>query len=49
MKGVTRADKSISLYGTSIRGKNWYFALFSKCVNMNEQSSSRLDSVNGGK
>lgn len=49
MGGVDRADQNISLYRTSIRGKKWYFPLFSHCVDMAEQNAWQLYRHNGGK
>lgn len=49
MGGVDRADQNISLYRSSIRGKKWYFPLFSHFVDMAIQNSWRLHKFNGGK
>jgi len=49
MGGVDRADQNISLYRSSIRGKKWYFPLFTHFVDMAVQNSWRLHKFNGGK
>lgn len=49
MGGVDRADQNISLYRVSIRGKKWYFPLFSHFIDMAEQNAWRIHKVNGGK
>ncbi|CAH1955263.1 unnamed protein product [Acanthoscelides obtectus] len=49
MGGVDRADQNISLYRVGIRGKKWYFCLFSHALNMAEQNAWQLHKYSGGK
>ncbi|CAK1602649.1 unnamed protein product [Parnassius mnemosyne] len=48
MGGVDRADQDIGLYRTSIRGKKWYFTLFSHCLDMATHNAWHLYKNNGG-
>lgn len=48
MGGVDRSDQNIGLYRTSIRGKKWYFSLFSHCLDMATQNAWQLYKQNGG-
>ncbi|CAH1988473.1 unnamed protein product [Acanthoscelides obtectus] len=49
MGGVDRADQNISLYRVGIRGKKWYFCLFSHALDMAEQNAWQLHKHSGGK
>lgn len=48
MGGVDRSDQNISLYRTGIRGKKWYFCLFTHCVDMAIQNAWQLHRRNKG-
>lgn len=48
MGGVDRSDQNIGQYRVSIRGKKWYFPLFSHCVDMVVQNSWHLHKNDGG-
>lgn len=48
MGGVDRSDQNIGQYRVSIRGKKWYFPLFSHCVDMAAQNSWHLHRNDGG-
>ncbi|KAF2885638.1 hypothetical protein ILUMI_20535 [Ignelater luminosus] len=49
MGGVDRCDQNLSLYRTSIRGKKWYFPLFTHCIDMVIQTAWQLHRISGGK
>ncbi|XP_067635184.1 piggyBac transposable element-derived protein 3-like [Eurosta solidaginis] len=48
MGGVDRSDQNIGLYRTSVRGKKWYFSLFSHCLDMATHNAWQLYKRNGG-
>lgn len=48
MGGVDRVDQNVGLYRTAIRGKKWYFSLFSHCLDMAIQNSWQLYRADGG-
>ncbi|XP_036317370.1 piggyBac transposable element-derived protein 3-like [Rhagoletis pomonella] len=48
MGGVDRSDQNIGLYRTSVRGKKWYFSLFSHCLDMAIHNAWQLYKSNGG-
>lgn len=47
MGGVDRCDQNMSLYRTAIRGKKWYFCLFSHCIDMAIQNAWQLSRIFG--
>lgn len=49
MGGVDRCDQNTSLYRISIRGKKWYFPLFSHVIDMATQNAWQLHRSAGGK
>lgn len=48
MGGVDRFDQNIGVYRTSVRGKKWYFSLFSHCLHMAIHNAWQLYKNNGG-
>lgn len=48
MGGVDRSDQNIGQYRTTIRGKKWYFPLWTHCVDMCTQNAWHLQKLNGG-
>lgn len=48
MGGVDRCDQNISLYRTGIRGKKWYFCLFTHCIDLAIQNAWQLHRSNEG-
>ncbi|KAF2881034.1 hypothetical protein ILUMI_25141 [Ignelater luminosus] len=48
MGGVHRCDQNLSLYRTSIRGKKWYFPLFTHCIDMVIENAWQLHRISGG-
>lgn len=49
MGGVDRADENISLYRVSIRGKKWYFPIFTHLIDLAEHNAWQLHRHMGGK
>lgn len=49
MGGVDRADQNISLYRVSIRGKKWYYPIFTHCIDLAEHNAWQLHKSLGGK
>lgn len=48
MGGVDRSDQNIGQYRITIRGKKWYFPLWSHCVDMVIQNAWHLQKLDGG-
>ncbi|XP_030759385.1 piggyBac transposable element-derived protein 3-like [Sitophilus oryzae] len=48
MGGVDRSDQNIGQYRTTIRGKKWYFPLWTHSVDMAVQNAWHLQKLDGG-
>lgn len=48
MGGIDRSDQNIELYRIAIRGKKWYFPLFTHCIDLAIQNAWQLYRSDGG-